>query len=88
MRLAGQEICPTQLQLGKLKSGLFSGTGMQSETITMLMKTLPLFQEILLRNVVESQDRIFQRSRARDQLPGTAALNDATGQSFLSSRTQ
>jgi hypothetical protein len=88
MGLAGREICPALFQFRKLKSGLFSGTGMQSETITMLMNSLSLVQEILLLNVVEGQNGIFQRSRPMEQFPGTTALKDAARQTLLSSSTQ
>src|SRR3990172_1200626 len=88
MRSVGREICPALLQFSKLKTRLFCGTGMQSETTTMLTKTLPLLHEILRRNVVESQDCILQRSRTMEQFPGAAPLQDATCQSLLSSRTQ
>src|SRR3989304_3425767 len=87
MRSVGREICPALLQFSKLKTRLFCGTGMQSETTTMLTKTLPLLHEILRRNVVESQDCILQRSRTMEQFPGAAPLQDAACQSLLSSRT-
>jgi hypothetical protein len=61
---------------------------MKSETITMLAKTLSLIMEILGRNAIESQNCILQRSRTMEQFPGAAALNDATDQSLLASRTQ
>jgi hypothetical protein len=88
MRSVGWEICPPLFQFGKLKSGLFCRTGMQSETITMLMNTLPLVHEILLCNVVEGQEGIIQRSRPMEQFPSTTALNDAARQPLLSRGTQ
>jgi hypothetical protein len=61
---------------------------MCSETITMLMDTFSFVHKILLRNVVESQDGIFQRSGLMEQFPGATALNDAARQTLLSSCAQ
>ena len=66
MGSVGREICPALFQFIKLKARLFFRTGMQPETIPVLTKTLLLVYEILRHNVVESWDRISQRSRTME----------------------